>query len=494
LSGSIPSNPAFPADHLAENFVNKTVPLKFRGTNLSFDLSQGLFSSADIDFGTRLLLKELSALLDRRSAAGLPPPERVLDAGCGIGVLGICAAAAIPGCRIRCQDRDELARIFTLRNALRNGIAETALEAHAEPLLAGAGPWDLILSNIPAKAGEPVLEDFVARSLRLLRPEGTAAIVVVSPLAEFFRRRITLCGAKLLREIPGSGHAVFVYGRAEEADGTEFDLHHEGGPSPPPLQSLRLFRYPPSGGSTPATPPPLLKADSQKALSVKAGPDFLARNPFYLRGKARALIEKTELEIAGIHGCAGFDDPGDAARVMAKLILRLKPDPAGSGILIHEGGQGFFPCWLAGAGLPENAFSGLILSGRNVLSLWACRDNLARQIPALPVIVVPAADLMLAGESLARASGSKGFSLIIAFPELLPQSSLPKGCDQLRSFWESLPPLMAEGGTFLSAFDSSAAERFDRKKPSGFTRLGGIRKNGFRALAYRFGLEDKAGF
>ncbi|MDR0290374.1 MAG: hypothetical protein LBI06_05505, partial [Treponema sp.] len=44
---------------------------------------------------------------------------------------------------------------------------------------------------------------------------------------------------------------------------------------------------------------------------------------------------------------------------------------------------------------------------------------------------------------------------------------------------------LCENGIFLAAFGSSDAERFDRKKPAGFSRMGSIKRNGFRALAYR---------
>jgi hypothetical protein len=62
---------------------------------------------------------------------------------------------------------------------------------------------------------------------------------------------------------------------------------------------------------------------------------------------------------------------------------------------------------------------------------------------------------------------------------------LPKDADQHASLWEALPPLIASGGEFIAGFGSTDAERFDRKKPAGFTRLGDIKRKGFRALAYK---------
>ncbi|MCL1930649.1 MAG: hypothetical protein FWF55_02450, partial [Treponema sp.] len=96
-----------------------------------------------------------------------------------------------------------------------------------------------------------------------------------------------------------------------------------------------------------------------------------------------------------------------------------------------------------------------------------------------------AVDLTLGATALLQAAGGRPFGCIAAFPALLPQSSLPKGADQLGAIWDALPPLLADGGVFLVTFSSSDAQRFDRKKPAGFTRMGNVKRNGFRAVAYR---------
>jgi hypothetical protein len=132
----------------------------------------------------------------------------------------------------------------------------------------------------------------------------------------------------------------------------------------------------------------------------------------------------------------------------------------------------------------------MVLSGRNILALEASRKNSGG------ALIVPAPDLSLGTKALqevlagyvpeapAWQNAGRRFGISAAFPELLPQSMLPKDADQLASLWEALPPLLAPGGVFIAGFGSTEAERFDRKKPSGFTRLGDIKRKGFRALAY----------
>jgi SAM-dependent methyltransferase len=391
------------------------------------------------------LLKIFSQILDEDIAAGKSPPLRILDAGCGTGVIGICAAAAIAplspsndgGSRllVRCQDRDELARLITAYNAALNGISPSALEAYTEPLLAGAGAWDLILTNIPAKAGTPVLADFVRRSAGLLNPGGRVIMVAVRTLAGFFRERIA-AEAELLQEHTSPGHSVFVYGQAAN--------------------------------------------QQQTAVAVNGGPDFITRYPFYVRAEVTRDIEDIPIHLTTIHGASGFDNPGGAVLAAAKLARRLQFPLSGAPLLVHEPDQGFFPCWLIAF---LKSAPPVVLSGRNILALEAARYNVLQSDGT--TAVVPVADLALGETALREAAGGRPYGCIAAFPELLPQSSLPKGTDQLAAIWVAIPPLLATGGVFLVTFSSSDAERFDRKKPAGFTRLGSVKRNGFRALAYR---------
>jgi SAM-dependent methyltransferase len=439
---------------IISNYINKTVPFKFRGIGFSFDLSHGLFSSAGVDAGTQFLLKIFSRILDEDIAAAKPPPRRVLDAGCGTGVIGICAASAIKALSgedtavyVRCQDRDELARLVTSHNAAKNNISSVILEAFTEPLLAmpANDKWDLILTNIPAKAGNPVLEDFVKRSISLLNSGGRVLMVAVNTLADFFRETIAASGAQLLSEEKGAGHTVFVY-RSEVENAS---------------------------------------------LPVNMGPGFFDRYLFYLRASPVYEIEGFQIKLETIHGASGFDKPGGAVLAAAKLLCRLGLEkiPVGGDrpVLVHEPGQGFFTNWLLE--FLRDVFNraqkpDLVLSGRNILSLEAARYNCQNSVN---VNAISAVDLQLGKEALLETGGGQ-FAFITAFPELLPQSKAAKtskGADQLTAIWDSLPPLLAEGGLFLAAFSSSDAERFDRKKPTGFTRLGSVKRNGFCTLAYK---------
>jgi 16S rRNA G1207 methylase RsmC len=418
-------------------YRTKTVEYAYRGSSFTFALSHGLFSSAAIDSGSRFLLTVFAQTLDTDARSGNPPPRTVLDAGCGIGVLGICAARALsPNATLRCQDRDELARCFTEYNARCNNIPPELLSAHTEPLLAGPPDtrWDLILSNIPAKAGAPVLDDFITRSARLLTATGRALIVVVNPLADFFRARIQRAGTPLL-EASGKGHTVMMYG------------------------------------------PPVGQAPSP---SMATGA-FYADYPAYHRHSAAYTLADVAYTLDTVHGVADFDTPSEASRLAAKLLRRVNRQHVAplSTLLIHEPSQGHFARWLTRF-LDESLLTTLsvTLSGRNIVALEASRHNL-RDASLRRITLVPAVDVALSHQLLSESADDAGFSAAFLFPEPVPQTAA------LETQWEGLDTLLIDGGLALIALPSSDAERFDRKKPPRFKRLGELKRNGFRALAYQ---------
>jgi predicted nicotinamide N-methyase len=84
----------------------------------------------------------LAQAVARRPLAG----RRVLELGCGLGLVSV--AAALAGAEVLAVDRSPEAVTFTAANAARNGArVSTAVCAfdQPEPLLAAA-PWDLVLA------------------------------------------------------------------------------------------------------------------------------------------------------------------------------------------------------------------------------------------------------------------------------------------------------------------------------------------------------------
>jgi ribosomal protein L11 methyltransferase len=79
--------------------------------------------------------------------------RRVLDMGCGAGLLAIAAAKCWPA-SVLAVDNDPVAVDVTVENARRNGVSARVQalvsEGYAYPTIRRRGPYDLILSNILA--------------------------------------------------------------------------------------------------------------------------------------------------------------------------------------------------------------------------------------------------------------------------------------------------------------------------------------------------------
>jgi ribosomal protein L11 methyltransferase len=155
---------------------------------------------------TRACLEALDRLVVRR-------PRKVLDLGCGSGILAIAAAKACR-CRVWAVDNDPIAVRVARENVRRNGVADRVRVLLGDGLGRGAlrraAPFDLVLANILA---DPLIE--LAPAVRgALAPTGRLVLSgfldrQVAAVEDAYRRR----GLRRLARLDRPPWAALVLGR-----------------------------------------------------------------------------------------------------------------------------------------------------------------------------------------------------------------------------------------------------------------------------------------
>lgn len=131
----------------------------------------GVFSHRHIDPGARRLIDAMLV------EAG----TRVLDIGCGSGVVALAAAYRADCVQVHAVDSNARAIECTARGAELNGLTNLTTELNAEGNYAGAGEYDLALANPPYYSGFRIAERFLRAAHDTLKPGGRLLVVTKSP-------------------------------------------------------------------------------------------------------------------------------------------------------------------------------------------------------------------------------------------------------------------------------------------------------------------------
>ena len=143
---------------------------------------ENAFGSGDHET-TRLVLR----MLDQRVAGG----ERVLDVGCGSGVLSI-AALRLGAASAVAVDIDEDAVVVARRNAEINGVA-ALIDTSARPLEAIDEDYDIVLANIETRVLIHIPDLLQARTA----PDG---VLILSGILRGERRELVAAYAPMRLE------------------------------------------------------------------------------------------------------------------------------------------------------------------------------------------------------------------------------------------------------------------------------------------------------
>ena len=177
-------------------YFKKQIHYQFRKQSFTFDVGHTLFSSFDVDEGTEVFLRFLQ----------WDAPRAILDLGCGYGPIGIILARFCPDAHVVMADKDLLAVRYARHNAAQNGQDNVTVVGSVGMESVPDLPYDLIVSNIPAKIGDAAIEqEFILHPYARLRPGGDYWFVVVSGLNHLIPRLGPRHNLKL-REIKKRAH------------------------------------------------------------------------------------------------------------------------------------------------------------------------------------------------------------------------------------------------------------------------------------------------
>ncbi|TMQ04203.1 MAG: methyltransferase domain-containing protein [Deltaproteobacteria bacterium] len=182
-------------------------------------LDPGMAFGTGTHASTRLVLEELQAIADRRqpsagggdpdgSAGGAGvfprgidrgrPPARVLDAGCGSGILAIAAAKHWPGASCVALDVDPIAVAATAENAAANGVADridARVAAETGALAALGEAFPLVVANIQADVLRALQRELIACTA----PGGTLILSgLLTPQAQPLADELVAAGLRLV--------------------------------------------------------------------------------------------------------------------------------------------------------------------------------------------------------------------------------------------------------------------------------------------------------
>ncbi len=187
------------------NYLNKNISFKYYGKSLSLATSQELFSSFEVDAGSSLLLQSIGKNIP------LEGPACVLDVGSGIGTIGLALKARNPGMSVDFSDRDALALSFTKHNCESNGLAPAAYLGSLGINQLPEKKYDLVTSNIPAKAGNPVIVEMLKGFCSLLKEGGVVAVVIVKTLSDLVGDAIASGGGTIVFKNVTREYTVYHY-------------------------------------------------------------------------------------------------------------------------------------------------------------------------------------------------------------------------------------------------------------------------------------------
>jgi 16S rRNA (guanine1207-N2)-methyltransferase len=176
---------------------NKMIKTILKDIELTFETSKDLFSPKAIDLGTEFMLSKVV----------FAEEDKVLDLGCGYGVVGILAAKIIGPENVVMVDVNQEAIKISKVNSEANNVSE--IKIFESDGLSNVNDFDftVILSNPPYHVDFSVPKNFIEKGFNRLKMGGK--MYMVTKRKEWYKNKLVSVfgGVKIWEE---NGYYVFM--------------------------------------------------------------------------------------------------------------------------------------------------------------------------------------------------------------------------------------------------------------------------------------------
>jgi 16S rRNA (guanine1207-N2)-methyltransferase len=172
--------------------MGRVLEVMIRGLALRLQTEPSLFSPEGADAGTMAMLSLIEFL----------PDDKVLDLGCGYGLIGIVAAQYVSPTQVYLLDNDPIAVATARSNAARNGVPEVTVELSDG--FKGTREMDFtkIISNPPYHVDFSVPKHFIEKGFNRLKIGGS--MWMVTKRLDWYRNKLgAIFGGCSVHEVDG---------------------------------------------------------------------------------------------------------------------------------------------------------------------------------------------------------------------------------------------------------------------------------------------------
>lgn len=146
----------------------KYITFHYRDQELTFVSDIGVFSKEYIDYGSRVLLDNISLTSSQTT---------LLDVGCGYGTLGLSLKKVYPWIKVEMVDVNERALALAEESVCYNQLDDITI--YKSSVYENVkGRFDVIVSNPPIRAGKKVVFEILEKAYEHLNQSGELFVVI----------------------------------------------------------------------------------------------------------------------------------------------------------------------------------------------------------------------------------------------------------------------------------------------------------------------------